>query len=58
MIESILHPLVAVNEEAAREVISLTDSDNSDTTRRAREVRKWADIAWPAEDVTQEIPLD
>ncbi|MCK5799943.1 MAG: hypothetical protein KAI47_22285 [Deltaproteobacteria bacterium] len=58
MIESILHPLVAVNEEAAREVISLTDSDNPDTTRRAREVRKWADIAWPAEDVTQEIPLD
>jgi hypothetical protein len=58
MFEAILHPLVAVNEEAAREVMSLCESQNEAVAKQARQARQWTDIAWPPDDVTQEIILD
>jgi hypothetical protein len=58
MFETILHPLVAVNEEAAREVMGLCESANAEVATRAREARRWSDVAWPPDDVTQEIELE
>ncbi len=58
MFETILHPLVAVNEEAAREVMSLCESQDEGVAKKARLARQWSDIAWPPDDVTQEILLD
>lgn len=55
--ESVLHPLCAVNPEAAAAVVALGKSLNPDLARRAREVRVWPDVLWPKEeDVLVEPP--
>lgn len=56
MIDTILHPLVAVNEVAAREVMVLCESTDQNVAKRAQHARSWTDLFWPPEDVTQEIP--
>jgi hypothetical protein len=58
MIDTVLRPLCAVNEEAAREVMALAESHDATLSDRARELRNWPDVAWPPEDSTQEIEFD
>lgn len=57
MLETVLRPLCAVNEQAAREVMSLCESSDRDVAKRASAARLWSDIAWPPEDSTQRIEL-
>lgn len=55
MMEPVLHPLCAVNLEAATEVVNLCRSSNRDVARRARQARAWADVAWPQEEPEEEL---
>lgn len=58
MFEAVLHPLCAVHEEAAREVIHLCDANEEEVAERAKRARRWSDVAWPPDDSTQEIEFE
>lgn len=56
MLESVLHPLCAVNPEAAAEVVALSKNVNPDLAQRAREALEWPDVAWPEPEPEVEPP--
>jgi hypothetical protein len=56
MFDSVLHPLCAVNQEAAAEVLQLSKSVNPDVAARAKELLGWADVLWPEEEPELEPP--
>jgi hypothetical protein len=49
MIDAVLHPLCAVNREAAREVIALCNSESAEVAARARAACCWSDVVWPGD---------
>jgi len=55
LLEVVLHPLCAVNEDAAREVMAVYRSGDKEAVALAKEVRSWADVTWPLDETTQEI---
>jgi hypothetical protein len=48
LMEAILRPLCATNQQAARTVISLTNNENPKVAERAQSARAWKDVLWPA----------
>jgi hypothetical protein len=54
MMEAILHPLCAVNAEAATELATIARAGDGDAARRARKVRgAWNDVLWPPDPVEE-----
>lgn len=47
LMEPILRPLCATNQQAARAVMALTSNENPEVAKRAQDARQWKDVAWP-----------